>query len=184
MTDCGQDYYSYQLPEQFASCKHIMIIFNNGKGDQIPGAMQTGMTMGYTDKKLYDGTKWINLPSSEPTPVEPSELSEEPSTEPSEEPSTEPSEEPVSEPASEPVSEPASEPASEVSTEPVSTPSAEPSAQQIQPASQSQTSVITPGSDHVSTADQTPLVAVMAAVFGSAAAAAFVLGAKKKRSTK
>ncbi len=180
MTDCGQDYYSYQLPEQFASCKHIMIIFNNGKGDQIPGAMQTGMTMGYTDKKLYDGTKWINLPSSEPTPVEPSELSEEPSTEPSEEPSTEPSEEPVSEPASEPVSEPASE----ASTEPVSTPSAEPSAQQSQPASQSQTSVITPGSDHVSTADQTPLVAVMAAVFGSAAAAAFVLGAKKKRSTK
>ena len=62
MTDCGEDYYSYQLPEQFASCEHIMVIFNNGNGDQIPGAMQDGMTMKYTDKKLYDGTKWMNYP--------------------------------------------------------------------------------------------------------------------------
>ena len=62
MTDCGENYYSYQLPEKFATCDHIMIIFNNGKGDQIPGAMQTGMTMKYTDKKLYDGNKWTNYP--------------------------------------------------------------------------------------------------------------------------
>lgn|GEM_PF-651158 len=71
MTDCGEDYYSYQLPEQFASCKHIMIIFNNGAGDQIPGAMQAGMTMGYTDKKLYNGTKWTNYPGYNPDDPKP-----------------------------------------------------------------------------------------------------------------
>lgn len=78
MTDCGEDYYSYQLPEQFASCKHIMIIFNNGNGDQIPGAMQDGMTMAYADKKLYDGTKWMNYPGYTP--------SDEPDPEPVDEP--------------------------------------------------------------------------------------------------
>ena len=76
MTDCGDDYYSYELPEQFAECKHIMVIFNNGEGDQIPGAMQDGLTMTYTDQKLYNGTKWVDLgstpepePEPEPEPV-------------------------------------------------------------------------------------------------------------------
>lgn len=62
MTECGDGYYSYELPEQFAECKNIMIIFNNGAGDQIPGAMQEGLTMSYADKKLYNGTKWLDLP--------------------------------------------------------------------------------------------------------------------------
>lgn len=62
MQDCGNNYYSYELPEQFESCEHIMVIFNNGSGDQIPGAMQAGLTMAYSDKKLYDGTEWLDLP--------------------------------------------------------------------------------------------------------------------------
>ena len=82
MTDCGDDYYTYQLPEKFADCKHIMIIFNNGNGDQIPGAMQDGMTMKYADKKLYNGTKWMNYPGytpsddpePEPEPEDPTKL--------------------------------------------------------------------------------------------------------------
>ncbi len=61
MTKEADDYFSYQLPEQFAECKHIMVIFNNNGKDQIPGAMQAGLTMAYTDQKLYDGTKWVHL---------------------------------------------------------------------------------------------------------------------------
>ena len=66
MTDCGDNYFSYELPDQFAECSHIMVIFNNGAGDQIPGAMQDGLTMAYTDKKLYNGTKWVDFESAEP----------------------------------------------------------------------------------------------------------------------
>ena len=62
MTSCGNNLYKYELPEKFAKCSNIMVIFNNGSGDQIPGAMQAGQKMGYTDRKLYDGTKWIDLP--------------------------------------------------------------------------------------------------------------------------
>lgn len=79
MTDCGDGYFSYLLPEQFASCKNIMVIFNNGEGDQIPGQMQAGLTMAYTDKKLYDGTKWMNLPEN-PKPVEESSQTSEESS--------------------------------------------------------------------------------------------------------
>ena len=67
MTDNGNEYYSYELPEQFENCKHIMVIFNNGAGDQIPGAMQTGLTLGYKERKLYNGTEWLDLPGSEPS---------------------------------------------------------------------------------------------------------------------
>lgn len=73
MTAGEDDYYSYQLPEQFAECEHIMVIFNNGAGDQIPGAMQAGMTMAYTDKKLYDGNKWIDYPETVQPPVDPTD---------------------------------------------------------------------------------------------------------------
>ena len=71
MTDHGNDYYSYELPEQFAECKHIMVIFNNGEGDQIPGAMQTGLTLGYKERKLHTGTEWVDLPGSEPSEPDP-----------------------------------------------------------------------------------------------------------------
>lgn len=72
MVDCGDNLYKYELPEQFADCSHIMVIFNNGSGDQIPAAMAAGLTMAYTDKKLYDGTNWLDLevaddPTDEPT---------------------------------------------------------------------------------------------------------------------
>ncbi len=70
MTKEEDNYFSYQLPEQFAECTHIMVIFNNNGKDQIPGAMQTGLTMAYTDQKLYDGTKWVHLSGE---PVEPEE---------------------------------------------------------------------------------------------------------------
>ena len=70
MTKEADDYFSYQLPEQFAECTHIMVIFNNNGNDQIPGAMQSGLTMAYTDQKLYDGTKWVHL-AGEPTEPEP-----------------------------------------------------------------------------------------------------------------
>ena len=63
MTDCGNNLYKYELPEKFAKCSNIMVIFNNGSGDQIPGAMQAGQKMSYTDRKLYDGTKWTDLPT-------------------------------------------------------------------------------------------------------------------------
>ncbi len=68
MTKEADNYFTYQLPEQFASCSHIMVIFNNNGKDQIPGAMQAGLTMAYTGRKLYDGTKWVDLGSE--TPVE------------------------------------------------------------------------------------------------------------------
>ena len=70
MTKEADDYFSYQLPEQFAECKHIMVIFNNNGSDQIPGAMQSGLTMAYGDQKLYDGTKWVHL-AGEPVEPEP-----------------------------------------------------------------------------------------------------------------
>ncbi len=70
MTKEADDYFSYQLPEQFAECKHIMVIFNNNGNDQIPGAMQTGLTMAYGDQKLYNGTKWVHL-AGEPVEPEP-----------------------------------------------------------------------------------------------------------------
>ncbi len=61
MKDNGNGYYYYELPEKFSECKHIMIIFNNGAGSQLPGAMQDGLEMVYTDKMLYDDTKWIDI---------------------------------------------------------------------------------------------------------------------------
>lgn len=76
MEDCGDNLFKYELPEQFASCKHIMVIFNNGNGDQIPGQMQAGLTLTYTEQKLYDGSKWLDLPqNSEPEQSEESEIS-------------------------------------------------------------------------------------------------------------
>ena len=82
MTDCGNGLFMYELPEQFKPCKNIMIIFNNGTGDQIPGQMQAGLTMTYTDRKLYDGTKWVDLPNQPLIPIESSvESSTESSTE-------------------------------------------------------------------------------------------------------
>ena len=72
MTKEADDYFSYQLPEQFAECKHIMVIFNNNGKDQIPGAMQSGLTMAYTDQKLYVGTKWVHL-AGDTQPEEPVE---------------------------------------------------------------------------------------------------------------
>lgn len=62
MTDCGDGMYKYLLPKQFASCKHIMVIFNNGSGDQIPAPLAPGMSQTYTEKKLYNGTEWVDLP--------------------------------------------------------------------------------------------------------------------------
>ena len=107
MEDCGDDLYKYELPEQFEPCSHIMIIFNNGSGDQIPGQMQAGLTMAYTDKKLYDGTKWLDLPEKEEEPsIE--ESSEESYEFSDEQPSREPSEE-ISEEVSEEISEEISE---------------------------------------------------------------------------
>ena len=67
MEDCGNNLFKYELPDQFASCSHIMVIFNNGAGDQIPGMMQDGLTMAYTDKKMYEGTTWIDLPENDKT---------------------------------------------------------------------------------------------------------------------
>lgn len=95
MTSVGENYYTYLLPEQFATCSHIMVIFNNGQGDQIPGAMQAGMSLAYTEKKLYDGTKWGDLPENEKEEEESSkeESSKEESTESSVEESSEISEE-------------------------------------------------------------------------------------------
>ena len=62
MTDCKNGLYKYLLPKQFASCKNIMVIFNNGSGDQIPAPLAPGMSQSYTEKKLYDGTIWMDLP--------------------------------------------------------------------------------------------------------------------------
>ena len=62
MESCGDNLYKYMLPSQFSECRHIMVIFNNGSGDQIPRAMAAGMSMSYTEKKLYDGTNWVELP--------------------------------------------------------------------------------------------------------------------------
>ncbi|MBQ8134024.1 MAG: Ig-like domain-containing protein, partial [Clostridia bacterium] len=62
MTNCGNGLYKYELPDKFDECSHIMVIFNNSpNNDQIPGAMQAGLTMGYNGRKLYDGTKWVSL---------------------------------------------------------------------------------------------------------------------------
>ncbi len=76
MEDCGDNLYKYELPAQFEPCKHIMVIFNNGEGDQIPGAMQAGMSLTYTQKKLYNGTEWGDLP-------DPAQASSEESSKPS-----------------------------------------------------------------------------------------------------
>jgi len=114
MEECGENLYKYILPDQFAPCKNIMVIFNNGSGDQIPAAMAAGMTMAYTDKKLYDGTNWTDLPNSGDEPSEessePVQESSEPSVD-SEEPS-EDSEQSVEEPVSE-VSEESSDESSD-----------------------------------------------------------------------
>ncbi len=98
MTDCGNNLYKYELPEQFSDCGTVRVIFNNGSGDQVPGLLQPGLPMEYTEKMLYNGTDWVDLPevsvSPDPTVSEPSQEStpessvEEPSTDPvSEEPS-------------------------------------------------------------------------------------------------
>ncbi len=173
MTDVGENYYTYLLPEQFETCHHIFVIFNNGKGDQIPGAMQTGMSLEYTEKKLYDGTKWGFLPENE-------KKEEESSVEESSEEESSVVESSVEESSVEESSEIESsvEESSAVESSYVIDPSGEASEPDPQPSST--TSTVTPGGDNVKTSDNTSVVWFVVIIACSAAAAAIVVFSRKK----
>ena len=71
MTDCGNGYWSYELDSKFTSSSSVQVIFTNGS-DQIPGAQQPGYQMKGTEKKLYEGGTWKDLPEKQdPTPTGP-----------------------------------------------------------------------------------------------------------------
>ena len=74
-------FYTYELPDSLKDCHHIMVIFNNGVDDQIPGAMQDGLEMNFADKMFYDGTKWMALPENVDTPEEPDDDTSKPDQE-------------------------------------------------------------------------------------------------------
>ena len=60
MTDCGDGYWKYNLDSKFSG-SNIRVIFNNGS-DQIPASQQPGYQMSSSDKKLYEGGNWKDLP--------------------------------------------------------------------------------------------------------------------------
>ncbi len=178
MVDEGDGYYSYKLPEQFAECSHIMVIFNNGAGDQIPGAMQAGLTMAYTDKKLYDGTKWVDLPKDEePTdePSEPSEVSDNSEVSGSSNVSQ------VSQDSSNANSSTSSDSskASVVST--VSLASVASTASVTTSSTTSTAAVVSTETTTVGTSDNTPFMAAMIAVAAAVSGAVVFVNSKKKR---
>ncbi len=193
MQDCGNNYYSYELPEQFASCNHIMVIFNNGSGDQIPGAMQDGLTMAYSDKKLYDGTTWLDLPgSTEPEPVVDTDTSDDTSKDTSKDTSDDTSKDTsndTSDDTSKDTSNDTSDNTSKDTAKDTSTDtgnddsSDKQDSQTIVMPDASQTNNNGSGtsqqSNQVNTSDSTPVAAFIIAA-AAAASVAFILGRKKR----
>ena len=59
MTDCGNDFWKYELDSKFTGDK-INVIFNNGS-EQIPGAMESGYAMTSSDKMIYENGTWKTL---------------------------------------------------------------------------------------------------------------------------
>ncbi len=59
MTDAGDGLYTYEFPDKFADCKNIMIIFNNGSGNQLPA--KDGFLCGYDEVGLYTGESKLKV---------------------------------------------------------------------------------------------------------------------------
>ncbi len=181
MEDCGDNLYKYELPENLKDCTNIMVIFNNNEGDQIPAAMQAGLTMAYNDQKVYDGTNWIDLeevndPIGEPGTESGNESSAEQGNESSTEQSDESSTEPSNGSGTEPSNDSGTEPSNDSGTEPSNGSDTEPS----NSTGDNQTSGSDDGNAVVNTSDNAPVTALIFVLLASIAVGTVVLSRKRK----
>lgn len=59
MTNAGDGLFTYEFPDKFKDCKNIMVIFNNGAGNQLPA--KDGFLCGYNEVGYYEGEEQLKV---------------------------------------------------------------------------------------------------------------------------